>query len=164
MSSALVREARTEAAAAQLEASASQGSSAGTPNTQFPGLPVNKRSFGTTAAAGATFVAQVPIPLGHTGTIEIVATGRVTIAGGTDVVGDSYSLASFVAYKNVAGTTVVIPNVSGTSFVQADTSQAADTITPSGNADGTVHITATQVGGTNTGTVDWTIDTITYID
>jgi hypothetical protein len=102
--------------------------------------------------------------VGHSGTIEVVVTGRVAIAGGTAALGDTVSFVTYFAAKNVAGTTAIVTNVSGTNFDQADASQAADTLTIAGNADGTVHVTATQAGVGNGGTIDWTIDTIAYLD
>ena len=97
---------------------------------------------------------------GHTSRMQITITARVVTvgSGGTESVGDTYSISTFFSAKNVGGTVSIVPNIYALPYEDGDTSMADVSTTP-----GT---TGTQVqisigNGTRIGTgcvVDYQID------
>ena len=161
---ATARLARIEADAAAVEAGGAQGGTSGTPNTQSTSPTITQRTFGRTTGAGPVTVLSAPVqvPAGHSATVKVTVTAKVAVAGGADLLGDTFSFVLYYAFEDPAGTAALVPNVSGTAFVQASASRAADTVVavPGGAA---VIFTYTKVGA-GTGTVDVTIETETQLN
>lgn len=126
----------------------------GSVNTQLLTVERDTRTCRTTAA-GQTCVLSIPVPTDHNGDYDIRVKGRVTVAGGIAVVGDRFVYRSLASAKNVAGT--VTSSLIGTPLLlSTDTSQVGDTVVATSPGTSLV-ITATQIGVTNTGTIDWQI-------
>lgn len=158
---ALIAEARTEAAAAELTASGFQGSTQGTQNSQLGQLQV-VQEFGTTTGAGQSVTAVLPIPQGHTALVRYQAIGRTRIAG-TAAVGDSAAYDGVVTIKNVAGTAAIVPTTpAAANMADATMANGAD-ITLAVTAVGTgLNVVLTEVGAQ--GTIDWDIRLVALIN
>jgi hypothetical protein len=155
---ALARQARTEAAAAQLDSSALVGTVSGTPNTQQSPIPARFVQQGRTTASGASVILNVPIPLHHSARIRVTISGRLVTVGASGTADDSFMEETVIGVFNHTGTPSESAHVSGTAFVDADVSQQGNIIAFIGVPGNIMEIAATQAGAPNVGAVvDWTI-------
>jgi hypothetical protein len=154
----LARQARAEAAAAQLDTSALVGTVSGSANTQQSPLPARFVQQGRTTANGASVILPVPIPLHHSARLRVTISGRLVTVGAAGTVDDSFMEEDAIGVFNHTGTPSESAHVSGTAFVDADVSQQGNTIAFIGVPGNIMEISATQAGASNVGaTVDWTI-------
>ncbi len=127
----------------------------GSLNTQLQTFP-DYVAVGRTVAVAGTVTLNVPIPSGHIGQLQISALCQCVVAGGTAALGDSFGFFDLVLAKNVGGTMTIVGGLPTAIFTKSDTSQAANTVTVTTGTN-SINIVCTQVGATNTGTLDWQI-------